>query len=139
MHRTLARFCLVVATVALAACGSGSASTAPDPAAIPGTTWSVSSIGGVATVGGSQPTIAFGADGTVSGTTGCNQYNGTYKLDGGTITISPLASTLMLCEGPIGAQEVAFMAAFPKSTGWSVGSDGNLTLTGSADIVASPA
>lgn len=139
MHRTLARFCLVVATVALAACGSGSASAAPDPADLVGTTWTVSSIGGVATVGDAQPTIMFGADGNVTGTTGCNNYFGPYKLDGGTIEVGLLGSTLMLCEGPVGAQETTFMAALPKATGWSVGSDGNLTLTGSADIVASPA
>lgn len=138
MHRTLIRFCVIVATIALVACGPGPDASA-DEDALPGTTWSVSSIGGVATVGASQPTIIFGADGTVSGTTGCNQYNGTYKLDGSSITISPLASTLMLCEGLVGAQETAFMAAFPKSTGWSVGSDGNLTMTGAADIIASPA
>lgn len=139
MHRTFTRLWLVVATLALAACGSSAASTAPDPAAIPGTTWTVSSIGGVATVAGSQPTITFGADGNLNGTTGCNNYFGPYKLDGGSIEIGDLGSTLMLCEGPVGAQEVTFMAALPKSTAWSIGSDGNLTLTGDADIVASPA
>ena len=139
MHRTFARFGLVVATLVLAACGSSAASSAPDPAAIPGTSWTVSSIGGVATVGESQPTITFGADGQLNGTTGCNNYFGPYKLDGGSIEIGLLGSTLMLCEGPVGAQEVAFMAALPKATAWSIGSDGNLTLTGAADIIASPA
>ena len=83
--------------------------------------------------------MAFGVDGTVSGTTGCNSYNGTYKVDGASITIGPLAMTLMLCQGAVGAQETAFAAALPGSTTWTIGADGKLTLSGSADIVASPA
>ena len=130
MRRLIACLCLMVAASALAACGRGSASA--DDSFLPGTNWTVSSIGG------SEPTIVFKADRTVDGTTGCNHYFGTYKLDGGAITVSPLGSTLMLCQGPIGAQETAFMTAFPKSTGWSVASDGKLTLTGAADIVATP-
>jgi len=136
VRRLIACLCLIVAASAVAACGRGSASA--DDSFLPGTNWTVSSIGGVGAVGGSEPTIAFKADRTVDGTTGCNHYFGTYKLDGGAITVSPLGSTLMLCQGPIGAQETAFMTAFPKSTGWSVASDGKLTLTGAADIVATP-
>jgi putative lipoprotein len=134
----LIRFCFVVASLALAACSPDPDASA-DENALPSTTWTVSSIGGVATVGEAQPTITFGADGQLNGTTGCNNYFGPYKLDGGTIEIGLLGSTLMLCEGPVGAQEVAFMAALPKATAWSIGSDGNLTLTGAADIIASPA
>lgn len=139
MRRSLTIAYLALATFALAACGSSAASSAPDPAALVGTTWTVSSIGGVATVGEAQPTMTFGADGQLNGTTGCNNYFGPYKLDGGSIEVGLLGSTLMLCEGPVGAQEVAFMAALPKATAWSIGSDGNLTLTGAADIIASPA
>jgi heat shock protein HslJ len=40
--------------------------------------------------------------GTVSGTSGCNSYNGAYQVDGDNLTIlSPLASTLAFCPDPI--------------------------------------
>jgi heat shock protein HslJ len=121
------------------ACNTGAASSAPDAVDLPGTAWTVTSIGGVATDVTAPPTLTFGADGNVGGTTGCNTYNASYKLDGGSIEIGALSSTLMLCDGPVGAQETVFVTALPKSTTWSIGADGSLTLSGSADIVATPA
>jgi putative lipoprotein len=50
-----------------------------------------------------QITLKFNNDGTLSGFSGCNNYNGGYKLTGNTtefgktITIGPLASTQMYC------------------------------------------
>jgi hypothetical protein len=46
--------------------------------------------------------------------------------------------TLILCQGPVAIQETAFSLALQKSTAWDVGSNGSLTLTGSAGIVATP-
>ena len=132
MTRTL---WLLVATFALvlAACGSYS------PGGLSGTNWTVTSLGGQATVAASQPTIVFGADGKVNGTTGCNNYNGTYTVSGSNLTISPLATTLKACADPaVSAQETAFSTAFQGATSWAIGSDGNLTLKGAADIVAKP-
>jgi heat shock protein HslJ len=131
MTRTL---WLLVATFALvlAACSSSGS------AGLSGTSWTVTSIGGQATVA-KQPTIVFGADGKVNGTTGCNNYNGTYTISGSSLTISPLATTLMACADPaVNAQETVFTAAFAGATSWAIGSDGNLTLKGKTDIVAKP-
>lgn len=45
-------------------------------------------------------TLTFDQDGSVSGTTDCNGFMGTYKLPGGMrIEFGPLASTMMYCEG----------------------------------------
>jgi len=36
--------------------------------------------------------------GTVSGTDGCNQLNGTWKIDGSELDLGPFAATMMACE-----------------------------------------
>ena len=36
--------------------------------------------------------------GTVNGSDGCNQLNGTWKIDGSTIEFGPFAATMMACE-----------------------------------------
>lgn len=48
---------------------------------------------------------------TIGGTAACNQYGGTFDLDGRTISIGPLSVTEMACDGPIMAAESAFLAA----------------------------
>jgi heat shock protein HslJ len=62
---------------------------------------------------GTTLTAEFGTDGTLSGNSGCNTFNGTYTLDGSKITIGPLASTRMACAEPEGVmeQEAQYLAA----------------------------
>ena len=42
-------------------------------------------------------TAKFGADGSLKGSSGCNQYTARYTLEDYAITISPLATTMMYC------------------------------------------
>ena len=42
--------------------------------------------------------VTFDKDGTVSGNAGCNSFSGTYKVHSWFIKISPLATTLKLCD-----------------------------------------
>jgi heat shock protein HslJ len=48
----------------------------------------------------------------VSGIAGCNNFNGTYELDGNNLTFGPLATTRKLCADPLGVmdQESAYLA-----------------------------
>jgi heat shock protein HslJ len=46
---------------------------------------------------GTTITAVFSADGTLSGSSGCNQYNATYTLQGDQITLGPVAGTQMAC------------------------------------------
>ena len=124
---------LIGASLLLGACGSSSSAT------LPGTAWTVTDIAGRATVATAPPTIIFGTDGTVSGTTGCNQYNGTYTTDGDKLTVGPLATTRMACDDAINVQEAAFTEAFSGATSWSIKSDGSLEIKGTSDILGSPA
>ena len=114
--------------------------------ALPGTSWNVTSYnngkGGVTTlVAGSEMTLEFGDDGTVSGSGGVNRYNGPYTVDGDAITIGPLAMTKMAGDPELMDQEQAFVKALEASTQWKV-SRGKLELRdadGSAMVFADPA
>lgn len=61
------------------------------------------------------PTFSFQGD-RISGTTGCNQYRGTFTLSGDSITFSNLATTRMACPAPVNQQEQAFLQALSGKT-----------------------
>lgn len=52
-------------------------------------------------------------NGALSGNGGCNAYSGSYTAADGTITVGPLAVTMMMCIEPEGVaeQEAAYLAA----------------------------
>jgi len=77
-----------------------------------GTIWSLSTFMGKELVPGSGITAEFTSDGKISGSSGCNLYAGTYKVDGNNILISsPLASTMMACSQEVMDQETAHLKA----------------------------
>ncbi len=71
---------------------------------------------------GSELTADFGTDGTLSGSAGCNNYNGGYEVDGDKITIGPLASTMKMCNEPEGVmdQESQFLAALESAATYKI-------------------
>jgi len=79
--------------------------------------WEVTSVlyddGIRSVVGGTTLTARFGADGALSGSSGCNTFHGTYEEQGTTLRIGPLASTRKACTTPEGAQaqERGYLAA----------------------------
>jgi heat shock protein HslJ len=74
-------------------------------------------------LGGVTMTAKF-EDGTVSGTTGCNSFNGPYELDGQDITIGPLASTLAACPTPeLDTQETNYLNALQLAKTFQVTGD----------------
>jgi heat shock protein HslJ len=50
-------------------------------------------------------TAVYGTDSRVTGNAGCNDYFGQYTLEGGLISIGPLASTEKYCLWPEGVME----------------------------------
>src|SRR5262245_29887728 len=63
-------------------------------------------------------------DGTVTGNTGCNSFNGPYALDGQNITIGPLASTLAACPTPeLSTQETNYLNALQLAKTFQVTGD----------------
>jgi heat shock protein HslJ len=61
-------------------------------------------------------TLNFEADGQLNGSAGCNQYSGSYELDGSSLTVGPLVSTRMAClNDGIMEQESAFLQALESA------------------------
>ena len=80
--------------------------------------------GGMANVIGEQPVTAlFRADGTVTGSSGCNQYNAGYTASGSSITITPGISTLMACVPVVMSQESRYFSLLANATTYSVNED----------------
>lgn len=71
---------------------------------------------------GTTLTADFGRDGTLSGNSGCNTYNGPYTVDGNQITIGPLSSTMMACSDPAGVmeQEAQYLAALGTAATYQI-------------------
>jgi heat shock protein HslJ len=83
-------------------------------------------------INGSNPTAKFGTDGSLSGTTGCNNFTGSYQTKGDTITISPLATTRKACPADLTDQEAGILAAFQTATRFEV-TKGRATLFNGAN------
>jgi len=111
---------------------------APAPeVSLPGSSWSVTAYnnGKQAVVGpveGSELTLEFGTDGSVSGNSGVNTFSGTFESTGDTVSITGLASTKMAGEPELMEQETAYLKALQSATTWSV-TRGSLDLRDAAD------
>lgn len=81
-----------------------------DPATLlHGREWAVEDIAGGGIIDRSRVTLAFGADGRVSGRASCNTYSAQYTLSGEALTVSHAATTLMACIPPLEEQERRFL------------------------------
>ena len=75
---------------------------------------------------GAETTAQFD-DGTVSGSTGCNNYNAPYKAKDGKLTVGLTATTMKMCPPPIMDQEAAYLAAIQAAASYKI-ADGTLTI-----------
>ncbi len=76
----------------LAGCAGDDPAGADSPGTVAGT-WTAPAGAGEA------PTLELSADGTVSGTDGCNRLTGSWTESDGAVELGPLAVTQMACEG----------------------------------------
>ncbi len=104
---------------------------APTPTPAPnnplmGGTWNVVQFNngsGINTlIQGTEITMAFGSNGRLTGSAGCNSYNGTYTVNGNRLTVSDVGSGMMMCTEPSGVmeQEQAFILALQYSSSFQV-------------------
>jgi heat shock protein HslJ len=96
-------------------------------------TWYLTSYEQSAAVQGSNPTAFFATDGrSLSGKTGCNDYNGTYKAEqGNKLSISGFTSTQAACSSDaLTQQEQAFLKLLPTAVSYSVSGSQLQILTG---------
>lgn len=110
----------LVLTFSLAACGIFE--KGPD---LEGTSWSLIEVNGQPIIDGTDPTLIFEAD-RVGGNGSCNTFGGDYKVENGTLTFGPIASTLMYCEGFMD-QESAYLTALQEAAEYQI-EGGNLQI-----------
>jgi heat shock protein HslJ len=86
---------------------------------------------------GTSLTAAFGADGTLSGSAGCNSYSASYLTDGNLLTIYPPQRQQMVCTEPEGImeQEPGFLAALMSASVFSM-EGGQLFVQDATGLVA---
>jgi len=103
--------------------------TACQSSSLQGKTWRLTSFNNesssVVVLPGTNLTAAFGADGRLTGSAGCNHYFAGYQIFGNGIKIGPIGSTLMYCAEPTGvmAQETTYLRLLQKSTTYAVTAD----------------
>ena len=68
-------------------------------------------------------TLTFGEDGTLTGTTGCNQLGGDYTVEGDQITFGPIVSTLIACPDLQMAQEDAIHQVLMDTASFNIEGD----------------
>lgn len=92
--------------------GTAQAASSAQAAASPlaDTSWTLTSLNGQLPVAGTTVTLQFGADGSASGTDGCNRYTTTFTTTGSTIRIRRSASTMMACPEAVASQAAAFQS-----------------------------
>jgi heat shock protein HslJ len=88
---------------------------------------------------GTEVTARFAADGTLTGSAGCNTYRTTYTTTRGGIEIAPPAATKKACSAPDGIleQEAAYLAALPTANHYRVDGDSLALLRPDETFVAS--
>ena len=85
-----------------------------------GTSWKVNGVNTGNAVESSALTEAltldFGTEGSVTGFGGCNNFRGSYTLEGGVISFSEFASTEMSCEPDVMELEDKYLAALAAAS-----------------------
>jgi heat shock protein HslJ len=130
---------LLVGVLALVAIGCSDDDGGGDGDAVDlgGTAWTLDTLGGEPPVADGVPTLEFGTDGTVSGTTGCNQYGGSYEADGDQLTITMGPMTLAACSAELDQQQQDLLDAFEATASFSGGGEGFLELADeNGDVLA---
>jgi len=117
----------LLALLILTACAGGSTATLKGQ-------WRLVSYGSASSQTPAMPDVDTSIeflDGQLNGNVGCNGFGGEYEVDGDTIKLGPVMSTMMFCEGPVGDQELGTIAVFQESAKFVLDGD-TLTIT-SAD------
>lgn len=125
--------------LALAVVLPGSAAAQDTPASPEGAAWELAAYldgAGLTTVPDELSAILVLVDGVASGSSGCNQFSGSYVLDGQALTIAPeMAMTTMACEPPVQELETAYMGLLPTTASWESADDGLRLLDADSAVI----
>ena len=122
----LAMGALAFATAACSATGGSTSAAGGTGGTIDGITWRLSSFSSAGTSTNTPAGVAVDAlfdTGKVTGTSGCNRYNGPAMVTGASIKIGPLASTAMACIGPAADVEKAYLANLANAASFTATAD----------------
>lgn len=78
--------------------------------------------------------LIFGEDGTLAGSTGCNELGGDYVIEGDQITFGQIVSTLILCPDLQMAQEEAMFQVLRETASFNIEGD-TLTITNNDTVL----
>jgi heat shock protein HslJ len=129
MRQLTIAFAIGAIAVATAACSAAGGS--PKPAGgtggtIEGVNWRLGSFAVSGKMTDVPPGVivdaTFASD-RVSGSSGCNSYNGPAIVTGATLKIGPLSGTLMACVGPGGDVETAYLPLLTAATSFTATAD----------------
>ena len=104
----------------------------PAPEPLVGTNWTLASFHTAdavsSVIADTMITAVFGADGSVSGSAGCNRYFASYTMTETSLSIGPAGSTKMSCGDPgVMQQENTFLMLISKTKTFTIEGD-RLTL-----------
>jgi len=86
--------------------------------------------------GEKQPHIIFDpSKKQVTGFAGCNNFFGSYDLDGSALKFGPVGASRMFCEGEAGEVELKLMQALEQTRSWEI-RDGALLLIKDREVLA---
>jgi polar amino acid transport system substrate-binding protein len=87
-----------------------------------GTRWQATALNGQSVLEGTTLTAAFGANGSLNGSAGCNSYSTRYLADDTLLSIFLPSVTGILCSEPVGImeQEQSFLAALQSASSFSL-------------------
>ena len=120
MNKVIWILSAVLLAALLAGCGGQSGK-------LENTNWKLTTLDGRPALPDATPTALFESDGKLAGTTGCNQYSGTYTISGKKLTLQVGPMTMMACPEPVMKQEQDFLAALAATGTYKVDND-KLTL-----------
>lgn len=130
-RRTAALLIVLALSATLVACSSASDSTSSSADDLEGVWWALEvhtdAQGAESVVIEGVVVDAFFEDGRVGGNAGCNQYSGSYAVDGDEIQVGELATTMIACPIDVMDQESAYLASMQSAASFEI-SDGKLSL-----------
>jgi heat shock protein HslJ len=117
MQPALPLLAALLAAAVVGGCGGDEEESAADPSSLEGVPWVLVSgvdVDGWETV---APSLTF-EGGQVSGSSGCNQFGGSYTVDGSSLELGEIAMTAMGCPPPADEVEQTSMDALQGTAGW---------------------
>ena len=101
---------------------------ATDTTPLRGREWVVETIAGAGVIDNSHASLHFLPDGRLAGSATCNRIIGSYKADGGKLTMAMPGTTMMACPPALMNQERKLLQLLPTVKGYRIDTTGALVL-----------